>query len=104
MNVPNLDLTLVAPEIFITCMTCVVLVVDLYLQDSRRNISYWLAQWTLLGTLLLTLVVHGDEPRTTFGGQFVQDGMADVLKTFIYLIVAGVFLYSRPYLKDRRPV
>ncbi len=101
MNAPDLNLTLVAPEIFITCMACVVLVVDLYLKDAQRNVSYLLAQWSLIGALLLTLIVHSDETRTTFSGQFVQDGMADVLKTFIYLIVAGVFLYSRPYLKDR---
>jgi NADH-quinone oxidoreductase subunit N len=32
---------------------------------------------------------------------FVQDGMADLLKLFVIVIVAVVFVYSRDYLKDR---
>jgi NADH-quinone oxidoreductase subunit N len=32
---------------------------------------------------------------------FVQDGMADLLKLFVIVIVSVVFVYSRDYLKDR---
>jgi NADH-quinone oxidoreductase subunit N len=37
----------------------------------------------------------------TFSDRFVRDPMGGVLKSFIYIITMGVFLYSRDYLKER---
>src|SRR4030067_749513 len=38
-----------APEIFVFSMACAILVLDLFLSDRRRVVSYWLAQGTLGG-------------------------------------------------------
>jgi NADH-quinone oxidoreductase subunit N len=95
------DFAAAVPEIFVLTMACVILVVDLFLHERNRVVSYLLAQLTLLGAVLITFVypVHGTV--TTFGGTFVRDTMADVLKMFIYLITAVVFVYSRDYLQSR---
>ncbi len=82
-------------------MACFVLIIDLFLKDSQRNVSYWLAQVTLIIAFLLTYAMHTGQRVMAFEGLFVSDTLADVLKMFIYLIVAAVFLYSRQYLKDR---
>ncbi len=95
------ELAPVLPEIFILSMACVVLMIDLFLKESQRNVSYWLSQFTLLGAFLLTYGLGPEGRQLTFQGLFVSDGMADVLKVFIYGVVAVVFLYSRQYLQDR---
>lgn len=89
------------PEIFLLGMTCIILVLDLFLSDKNRAVSYLLAQLTLLGAALITFYqpVHMD--TVAFGGTFVRDRMGDVLKIFIYAVTAGVFLYSREYLRAR---
>ena len=51
-----------APEIFVFSMACAILVLDLFLSDRRRVVSYWLAQATLAGAVLLTLKVMTAAP------------------------------------------
>lgn len=94
------ELSLLAPELWVLTMACVILVVDLYLSESRRVISFWLTQLTLLGALLLTLKIRDTLPVFAFDGAFVLDSMSIVLKSSIYIIVAGVFFYSRDYLRQ----
>ncbi len=89
-------------EIFVLTMACVVLIVDLFLTERNRVITYLLSQATLLGAAVLTVSLHNNSTELTFSGGFIRDGMGDVLKVFIYLVVAVVFLYSREYLVVRK--
>ncbi len=91
----------VMPEIFVLAMACLILVLDLFLTERTRIVSYRLAQATLLGAAILTLSLYSDQPRYTFGDSFVGDAMGDVLKVSMYVVTAGVFLFSRDYLKER---
>ena len=98
------DMTPALPEIFVLIMACVILVYDLFLSDRNRVITYLMSIGTLVGAAILTGFYHGahsDHPVLTFSGTFVSDSMADVLKFFVYLITAGVFLYARRYLLER---
>jgi NADH-quinone oxidoreductase subunit N len=101
MTLDALKYTTALPEIFLLGMTCLVLLVDVFLRDAQRNVSYVLAQLGLLGTFALLLAGRTDTPVYAFNNMFVQDGMADLLKLFVVVIVAVVFVYSRDYLKDR---
>jgi len=101
MNFVFPNLVIAYPEIFVVCMACLVLVVDLYLSDDSRIVTYLLSQATLLGAAILTVSLHGSASEMTFNGMFISDDMSDVLKVFIYLITAVVFLYSREYLYVR---
>ncbi|MDH5633093.1 MAG: NADH-quinone oxidoreductase subunit NuoN [Gammaproteobacteria bacterium] len=96
---PNFNL--LAPEIFLSGMACVVLLVDLYLSDERRHISYLLAQVALAGTAILAWQGLAIAPQHTFEGMFVHDTMSSVLKIMMSLVVFFVFAYSREYLRDR---
>ena len=99
MNVSVMDFSPAYAEIFVLVMACTILVVDLFLPDRHRAVSYNLAMLTLAGAALITASQSVDTPVLTLSGTFVADSMGDVLKLFSYLIVAVVFLYSRDYLR-----
>ncbi len=90
------------PEIFVLTMACIVLLVDVCLDQERRVITYVMSQATLVGAALLTVALHTGGRTVVFSGTFVSDPMGDVLKVFIYLVSAMALLYSRQYLIDRQ--
>lgn len=90
-----------AAEIFLTTAICVVLLVDVFLRDEQRMITYWLSLATLLGTAACSALFFVDESVTTFFGSFVADAASGVLKLVAYVAVALVFVYSRDYLACR---
>ncbi len=95
------EILLVAPECLVLGMLCFILVLDAFLDDRRRHISYGLAQATLLGAALVTVALHSTEVRVGFSGSYVRDPMGEVLQIFVLFVTAGVFLYSRDYLRAR---
>ncbi|MCK4674728.1 MAG: NADH-quinone oxidoreductase subunit NuoN [Gammaproteobacteria bacterium] len=101
MTLESLNIAIALPEIFLLTMACLVLVVDVYLPQKRRNVSYVLSQLSLLIALFLVLSNQTDTRVLAFNDLFVQDAMADVLKLFILIISFGVFVYSREYLQAR---
>lgn len=101
MNFVAPDFMPVLPEILVLTLICVILVVDVFLEQQQRHITYGLAQVTLLGAALVTLFTYADSSVTTMSGHYIKDAMGDLLKLFIYLVSAVVFLYSRDYLRQR---
>lgn len=89
------------PEMFVLAMACFILILDLFIKQQDRVITYLLSVATLAGAAILTISLSDGERHLTFNGSFVSDPMGDVLKVFIYLVTAVVFLYSRDYLKKR---
>jgi NADH-quinone oxidoreductase subunit N len=73
---------------------------DLYLPPRARLASYALAQATLVGAALLTLV-GANTAGVFFNGMFVADPLSVLLKLAIYLLTFFVFAYSREYLHQR---
>ena len=98
-EIPNM--TPAIPEIFLLGMACVILIVDLFLSDRSRFVTYFLAQLSLLGTLFLTLNSTTPETILTFSNTFVRDPMSDILKVAIYLATFVTFMYAKDYLRDR---
>ena len=96
-SVPNFTPAL--PEIFLLVGICFVLLIDLFLKDSQRIITYLLAQLVLLAVVALLMSGFSSESTTTFSGMFVLDAFARVLKIALLLVTVGIFVYSRNYLK-----
>lgn len=101
MNFLSLEFAPALPEIVLAAGICVLLLVDLWVPDRLRDLSY-----------LLTLVVLGATAwavgqsaalgrAVLFDGSYIADGLAQFLKLFTLAAVATVFLYSRSYLKSR---
>ena len=101
MTLDALNIAIAWPEIFLLVMACVVLVVDVFIEDNRRNLSYLLSQFTLLATAVLITLGEAEQRVLAFNDMFVQDQLADTLKLFILAITFVIFVYSRDYLRDR---
>lgn len=95
------DLTPALPEIFVLGMVSLILVVDLFLSERNRFITYALTQLTLLGAAWMTVSTHAAVPAYTFSNMFVDDAMSDVLKLMSYISVSVVLVYSRAYISLR---
>ena len=89
------------PELFVLSMACIILIADIYISDARRVLTHLLTLITLVVAALITINLHSTETVYTFSGTFVKDPMADVLKLFMYLVSAIVFIYARGYLIER---
>ena len=101
MNFVTPDFTPALPEIFVASMACVILIVDLYLSEARRYLSYVLTLLTLVGATLFTLSGYHVAPGHTFNHMFVHDVMSDVVKLAIYGVTFFVLVYTRDYLRER---
>jgi len=95
-----IDYALAAPEIFLTVAICFVLIVDVFLRDEQRRITYYLSMLALIGAAIVSAVFGVEAAATTFGGSYVADPAGNALKLFAYLVVALVFLYSRDFLEQ----
>jgi NADH-quinone oxidoreductase subunit N len=101
MNFVAPDFMPLLPELVVLIMTCLILVIDVFLDQRQRHITYGLAQLTLAGAALLTMATYAQAPVTTMFGHYIRDAMGDLLKLCIYGVSAAVFMYSRDYLRQR---
>jgi NADH-quinone oxidoreductase subunit N len=97
--VSNFGLQAAAAEIFLLTAICVILLVDVFLSDRSRWVTYALSLLTLAGAAFVTTHFAVESRTTAFEGMFIADPMGDVLKLFSYGTVAVSLLYSREYLQ-----
>jgi NADH-quinone oxidoreductase subunit N len=91
---------LAAPEIYLASAICVVLLIDVFLSQEQRRITYLLSMLALVGAGLVSLFSMYPQPMVTFSGSFINDPASGVLKLLAYMAVALVFVYSRNYLEE----
>jgi NADH-quinone oxidoreductase subunit N len=104
MNFTMPNLLPAYPEIFLLVMVSAILVVDLFLPQRLRFVTYALTQLTLLGCAVLTLdvaVLTQGMVTYTFNNMFVADLMGHALKLGAYIALFTTLVYSRAYLADR---
>lgn len=89
------------PEMFLLTAACLILVIDLFLTDRTRLLTYGLSLATLIGAVALTQFAAGPERQVIFDGSFVRDPMADVLKTGLLLVTLFGFVYAKDYLREQ---
>ncbi|MDC8756078.1 NADH-quinone oxidoreductase subunit NuoN [Janthinobacterium fluminis] len=100
MNTTNL-IPLYA-EIFLLIATSAILLIDMFLSEGKRSITYMLSLLTLAGCAALTLVdFNAGTTVYTFSNMFISDPMSNLLKLFSYGAVALTLVYSRTYATDR---
>jgi len=89
------------PEIIILASASLILLIDLFIPDDRRHISYWLTQLALLLAAGVTIVTRNPEVIHGYHGLIVDDRLADVLRVACFLSVSLMLFYSRAYLAAR---
>ena len=97
MTIPLTDFAPLATEIFVLSMACTILVAEAFFGERFRQLSYVLSQLTLLGAALISWNMLDSDTVVVLGGTFVHDPMAALLKTAIFLVVFGAFVYARSY-------
>ena len=104
MNTATFSMSTMAPaipEIVLLALVCTLLVIDLFLRDEDRLVTYWLTLVSLVGCALLALATTTQPAAVTFQGMFVRDLMSQSLKVATLLTVAATIMLSRSYLEVR---
>jgi NADH-quinone oxidoreductase subunit N len=99
---PTLDYHALAPEIILLVTLCTVLLADLFVSRERKWIVVNLASFGLLAALVpvVTLAVSDADARSMFGGAFVVDQFALVLKGLFLVTAYIVLLMSARYIEE----
>ena len=97
------ELLLLLPELVLLGSACAILLIDLFLVPQRRNVTHWLS---LLALAVVAALVLRDAPdfgagQSALHGMFLHDAVASVVKLFVLLTAALVFIFGRGYMRDR---
>jgi NADH-quinone oxidoreductase subunit N len=98
---PTIDWHALAPEIVLSVGGIVLILLDSIKLDRAKPLMPAIANLTLLATLIpiITLAVDGND-RVLFGGSFVVDPMALILKTLFLVSGYVVILLSTNYVAE----
>ena len=96
------NLVPVYAEIAVLIGASAILLIDMFLSEGKRSITYVLSLLTLLVCGVFSYIDFSAGTTVyTFHGMFVSDPMANLLKLFTYLTVGLTLIYSRRYAGDR---
>jgi NADH-quinone oxidoreductase subunit N len=88
----------VLPEIFLLSAACLVLVVDLFLSQRTRLVTYGLTLASLLGAVAVTVWVSNGETQILFDGSYVRDPVSDMVKIGLLIVTLFAVVYAKDYL------
>jgi NADH-quinone oxidoreductase subunit N len=98
----TMNLIAAAPEIVLLVLSLAVLSIDLFVSDARRNVTYGLTLASIVVTAATCWwLLDNGVVLYAFGGLYVIDPMANLLKVFACLCVALVLVYAQGYARDR---
>ena len=94
------DLLPLLPELVLAGGAFALLMLDLFLDDARRVVTWWLGGALLLVVAWMSFAGIGGK-GTVLAGMFVRDTMADVLNAGACLFTAVALVYAWPFLRER---
>jgi NADH-quinone oxidoreductase subunit N len=90
------------PEMVLLGAACAILLIDLFLEERQRVVTYTLSLIALVAAIAAALLVRGEGTQIVLAGSFVRDPLADALKVAVYVVGILAFVYARGYLEARR--
>jgi NADH-quinone oxidoreductase subunit N len=100
MNTSNL-IPLYA-EVFLLIAASAILLIDMFLDQSKRAITYMLSLATLVGAAVFSFSDYSAGGTVyAFSNMFISDPMGNLLKLFTYLTMGMTLVYARQYSTDR---
>ena len=96
------DILILLPEFYLVAAACLLLLLDAFMKPEQRPILHWLAIAVLAVAMYMVIGAAPPVALSAFHGMFLRDGVATILKVFALLTTILVFVYSRPYLRDRK--
>jgi NADH-quinone oxidoreductase subunit N len=96
------DILIMLPEFYLVAAACLLLLLDAWMKPEQRNILHWVSILVVLVGIYLVVAGQPAMTVTAFDGMFVRDTAAEILKVFALLCTGLIFVFSRPYLIDRK--
>lgn len=91
-------LSAILPEIWLTTLACILLILDMFLPERKRFVTFYLSLFALFGAMFFTLQLMGQPKTVLFFNTYIQDDLSNFLKLMTYLFAFFVFVYSRNYI------
>ena len=90
------------PEILLCVMTIVICLLDLFVANKQRSLTYGLCLLTMIVVAFLQAqdAISGTTVYS-FGNMVVSDPMGNWLKCFSTLAIFVTLVYGRPYASER---
>ena len=98
----NVNLIPVLPEIFMAAMIVLMLIVDAFVSESKKDLNTFLTLLALAGCLVLQKAIDRGITQVTFNNMFILDGIATGTKMFTYLLSFISVLYIKRYVSDKQ--
>src|SRR5687767_10764280 len=91
------------PEIVVLCMLGLILIVDLFLKESQRIVTYALVQATVVVSFFITVYQYRQavSAEVIFNGHYVLDHFSLLIKMLLLVASFFAFVYGREYTKER---
>jgi len=98
----NPNLIPVYAEIFLLVAASAILLIDMFLKDAKRTLTYVLSLAALIGCGIFTYMDYAAGTTVyTFHNMYVSDPMGNLLKLFTYGAIGITLIYSRQYVNER---
>ncbi|MDX9989088.1 NADH-quinone oxidoreductase subunit NuoN [Thiothrix unzii] len=97
-----MNIAIATPEIFLLSTICLILLLDLFLREDCRTVTYLLSIVALLATALLVYSTMDGQKIVGLNDTYVRDDLSGILKVSMLLLTALVFVYARKYLLDNK--
>lgn len=99
---PTVDYHAIAPEIVLAAGICLIILVDLFVSDSKKWVTSTLTGFVMLAALVpvLTLAVSDVNVRSLFDGRYVIDEFALTLKALFLIAGYVVILMSQNHVEE----
>lgn len=94
-------LALIAPEIFVTVMASITLLAGIFTNKNQGLVTYCLSLVTMLVAGIITFYTMPEVSQSIFDNAFIVDKFACQLKIVMYVILTGIYVYSRLYMQQR---
>ena len=89
-------------EIFLLVAASAILLIDMFLDQSKRAITYALTLAALVGAAFFSFADYSSGSTVyAFSNMFINDPMGNLLKLFSYLTMGMTLVYARQYSTDR---
>ena len=93
------NLHLLLPEFLLAALAILVLGIDLFLPEERKNLLAWLSVAGLAGLLALSLSLLWGKDISLYGGLVQADAYALLFKSFFFVLGGVVILGSADFVK-----
>ncbi|MCC2644650.1 MAG: NADH-quinone oxidoreductase subunit NuoN [Burkholderiales bacterium] len=99
----NISLFAAIPEIFVTVMLVIMLLIDAFINEKKKAVNTIWTFLTLIGGFILQIYVYTPgKVQLAFNNMFILDSMAQGMKLFTYISGIMVLLYIKRYVIDKQ--